>query len=72
MHNSKRALFEFLPLPWLRTYRELKNWVFSTGKWAAPSNSAFPLATIFRKLGYGAGELRHPGERDGVGRSDRS
>jgi hypothetical protein len=36
MHNSKRALFEFLPLPWLRTYRELKNW-FLDGQVAAPS-----------------------------------
>ena len=25
-HNAKRALFEFLPLPWLRTYRQMKRW----------------------------------------------
>jgi len=36
MHNLKRALFEFLPLPWLRTYRGLKNW-FLDGQVAAPS-----------------------------------
>ena len=36
MHNVKRGLFEFLPLPWLRTYRGLKNW-FLDGQVAAPS-----------------------------------
>lgn len=36
MHNMKRALFEFLPMPWLRTYRGLKNW-FLDGQVAAPS-----------------------------------
>jgi hypothetical protein len=25
-HNIKRAAFEFMPLPWLRTYRQIKNW----------------------------------------------
>ena len=27
--NSKRALFEFLPLPWLRTYRQTANWLLA-------------------------------------------
>ena len=36
MHNVKRALFEFLPMPWLRTYRGLKNW-FLDGQVAAAS-----------------------------------
>jgi hypothetical protein len=36
MHDIKRALFEFLPMPWLQTYRELKNW-FLDGQVAAPS-----------------------------------
>ena len=27
--NFKRALFEFLPLPWLRTYRQTANWLFA-------------------------------------------
>jgi hypothetical protein len=25
--GTKRALFEFVPLPWLRTYREMKAWL---------------------------------------------
>jgi hypothetical protein len=36
MHIVKRVLFEFLPLPWLRTYRELKDW-FLAEPVAAPS-----------------------------------
>ncbi len=36
MHNIKRALFEFLPLAWLRTYRELKDW-FRAGQMATLS-----------------------------------
>jgi hypothetical protein len=35
-HDVKRVLFEFLPLPWLRTYRELRDWFFA-GQAAAPS-----------------------------------
>jgi hypothetical protein len=27
--NAKRLAFEFLPLPWLRTYRLFKSWIFS-------------------------------------------
>ncbi len=27
--NAKRAVFEFLPLPWLRTYRLTANWLFA-------------------------------------------
>ena len=27
LHNLKRLLFEFLPLPWLRTYRQTKAWL---------------------------------------------
>ena len=34
---AKRALFEFLPLPWLRTYRQAKAWFFA-GYAASPSN----------------------------------
>ena len=26
-HNAKRLMFEFLPLPWLRTYRQTKAWL---------------------------------------------
>lgn len=29
--NIKRLGFEFLPMPWLRTYRLLKSWLFSHG-----------------------------------------
>ena len=36
MHNVKRALFEFLPLAWLRAYRELKDW-FHDGQVVAPA-----------------------------------
>lgn len=32
--NVKRALFEFLPLAWLRTYRQMKQWLF--GRHGAP------------------------------------
>jgi hypothetical protein len=30
--NAKRLAFEFLPMPWLRTYRLFKSWVFSPQK----------------------------------------
>jgi len=29
VENAKRLVFEFLPMPWLRTYRLFKNWMFS-------------------------------------------
>lgn len=29
MENMKRLVFEFLPMPWLRTYRLFKSWIFS-------------------------------------------
>jgi hypothetical protein len=41
MHSVKRVLFEFLPLAWLRTYRELKEW-FLAGQVAAPSTRRPP------------------------------
>jgi hypothetical protein len=31
MDDAKRALFEFLPLPWLRTYRQTKKWFLDGG-----------------------------------------
>jgi hypothetical protein len=37
MDAAKRALFEFLPLPWLRTYRQVKQW-FLAGRAATRSN----------------------------------
>ena len=43
---AKRALIEFLPLPWLRTYRQVKAW-FLAGR-AAACASRQPLGNEFR------------------------
>jgi len=45
VHTVKRVLLEFLPLPWLRTYREWKIW-FLAGQVAAPS-TRLPLRRQF-------------------------
>jgi hypothetical protein len=37
MDATKRAVFEFLPLPWLRTYRQVKAW-FLAGRAVSRSN----------------------------------
>ena len=37
MDASRRALFEFLPLPWLRTYRQVKAW-FLGGRTVSKAN----------------------------------
>jgi hypothetical protein len=44
-HNVKRALFEFLPLPWLRTYRELRDWFLA--KQLEASSTRLPFRRQF-------------------------
>ena len=45
MDAAKRALIEFLPLPWLRTYRQVKAW-FLAGRPMAHANRV-PLHSEF-------------------------
>jgi hypothetical protein len=40
LHNIKRLLFEFLPLPWLRTYRQSKAWLLMKTPAAAKPGSS--------------------------------
>ena len=44
MENAKRLAFEFLPLPWLRSYRLFKDWLFETPSAAEKSSVGNQLA----------------------------
>src|SRR5262249_26032544 len=39
MDDTKRALFEFLPLAWLRTYRQTAGWLFGRNRSAGARSS---------------------------------